>query len=92
MNATKTKTTRRGPAAGKTRHGIRGVEIRARGEDGKTFRMKVPAPTLAKALGWGAAVLIGIEVVKAGVEKIAHRKSKSSSHRAAPRRAASRRS
>ncbi len=86
MNATKTKTTRRGPAAGRTKHGIRGVEIRARGEDGKMFRMHVPAPTLAKALGWGAAVLIGIEAVKKGVDKIAHRKSKRSSRRAAARR------
>jgi hypothetical protein len=62
-----------------------------RDEDGRTFQVQVPGKTLVKALGWGAAVLIGIEVAKAGVNKLAHRKSQRSTKRAASRRAAPRR-
>jgi hypothetical protein len=39
-----------------------------------------------KALGWGAAVLLGIEVAKAGAKRLQQSRSK-----AAPRRAAARR-
>jgi hypothetical protein len=94
MQATKTKTVHRGAAAGKARSGIRDVDIQVRGEDGRTFEIQVPSKTLVKALGWGAAVLIGIEVAKAGVSKLAHRKSQrpTSTKRAASRRATSRRS
>lgn len=92
MHATKTKTVRRGAAAGKARGGVRDVDIQVRGEDGRTFEVKVPSKTLVKALGWGAAVLIGIEVAKAGVNRLTHRKSQRATKRAASRRAAARRS
>ena len=92
MQATKTKTVHRGAAAGKASSGIRDVDIQVRGEDGRTFEIQVPSKTLVKALGWGAAVLIGIEVAKAGANRLAHLKPTRSTKRAASRRAAARRS
>ena len=77
MNATKTSSNRRGGVMSnvtKKFKGIKGVQIQARGEDGKKYQVKVPAKTLLKALGWGAAVLIGIQVAKAGVRKFKQRK------------------
>ena len=91
MQTTKTKKARRGAAAGKASGAVRDVDIHVQGEDGRTFEIQVPAKTLVKALGWGAAVLIGIEVAKAGVSKLAHRKSQRATKHAAPKRAASRR-
>ena len=92
MQATKTKKAHRGAAAGKASDGIRDVDIHVRGEDGRTFQIQVPSKTLVKALGWGAAVLIGIEVAKAGANRLAHLKPTRSTKRAASRRAAARRS
>lgn len=89
---TKSKTVRRGAAAGKAEGGVHKVDIQVRDEDGRTFEVQVPSKTLVKALGWGAAVLIGIEVAKAGASRLAHLKPKRSTKRAASRRTAARRS
>ena len=86
MQTTKTKSVHRRAAAGKASAGVRDVDIQVRGEDGRTLEVKVPSKTLVKALGWGAAVLIGIEVAKAGANRFAHRKSQRSTKRAASRR------
>jgi hypothetical protein len=91
MNATRTQTNRQGGAMSSIAKGITGVDIHARTKDGRKFRAKVPAKTLLKALGWGAAVLIGIEVAKLGVRKFKQRKSNRSG-RAMPGRTSSGRS